>query len=244
MKQLKFYHRRLCISSLIRLAKGVFQTAPVVSNIDFAACMARTARACFTAKIMMHLSVPRAGRCPPLGIVCWPVSGLSSPLCRALLCGALIMLCAVHPTRAIAAQDSVAVVISDFDNFDTSGESANRTAEHAARVQAFAALLRDDLAAQNKFKIVQLTCQHPPCSAARMSPNDLVRAARQAGARLLVYGGIHKESTLIQWGKIEVFDLKKHELVLNKNFSFRGDTDQAFRRAAAFLARYFETLHP
>ena len=77
-----------------------------------------------------------------------------------------------------------------------------------------------------------------------MAPDDLVRAARQSGARLLVYGGIHKESTLVQWGKIEVLDLNKHQLVLNKNFSFRGDTDQAFRRAAAFMARYFEALHP
>ena len=172
------------------------------------------------------------------------LAGLSSWFCRALSCGALIVLCAIHPTRAVAGQGAVAVAISDFDNVDTSGESANRTAEHAARVQSFAAFLRDDLAVQNKFKVVHLTCQNPPCSAAHMSPDDLVRAARQAGAQLLVYGGIHKESTLIQWGKIEVFDLKKQELVLNKNFSFRGDTDQAFRRAAAFIARYFEALHP
>ncbi len=138
----------------------------------------------------------------------------------------------------------MAMAIADFDNSDTSGESADRTAKHAARVQAFAAQLRNALASQKKFKFVQLTCAHPPCSTARMSPDELVRAARQAGARLLVYGGIHKESTLIQWGKIEAFDLKNNKLVLNKNFSFRGDTDLAFRRAAAFIARYFETLHP
>jgi len=155
------------------------------------------------------------------------------------------MLCAVNPMRATADdQGSIAVAIADFDNYDTSGENADRTAEHAARVQAFAALLRNDVAAQKKFNILHLTCAHPPCSAGRMSPDDLVRTARQAGARLLVYGGIHKQSTLIQLGKIEAFDLKTNKLVLNKNFSFRGDTDQAFRRATAFIARYFEALHP
>ncbi|MEJ2375529.1 MAG: DUF2380 domain-containing protein [Pseudolabrys sp.] len=136
----------------------------------------------------------------------------------------------------------VAAAIADFDNFDTSQEDAERTAKHAARVQTFAVLLRDDLAGQKKFKIVQLTCPKPPCSAARMPPNKLVKAARQAGARLLVYGGIHKESTLVQWGKIEAVDLKNDKLVLNKNFSFRGDTDKAFRKAATFIGRYFETL--
>ena len=171
-------------------------------------------------------------------------SAAPTALARALLCGALAMAYVVGSMHTASAANhiSIAAAIADFDNFDTSQEDANRTAKHEARVQTFAALLRGDLAAQKKFKIVQLTCPKPPCSAARMPPNELVRAARQAGARLLVYGGIHKESTLVQWGKIEAVDLKNDKLVLNQNFSFRGDTDQAFRRAATFIARYFETL--
>jgi hypothetical protein len=186
------------------------------SSIDFAACMPRTRRACFAGKMMMHLSVLLTDRHPTLGATYnWRLSDLSTQHCRVLLfCGALTTLCAVNPTRATANQGSVAAAIAGIDNFDTSGEGANRTAEHAARVQAFATLLRNDLAVQNKFTIVQLTCPHLPCSAAHMSPEDLLRAAQQAGARLSIYNGIHKGSTLIQWGKIEVFDLKKHELVL------------------------------
>jgi Protein of unknown function (DUF2380) len=193
----------------------------------------------------MHHFASRAGRRPPFGI-----GPNRRPACptrrhfRAFLCCAIIFICAFNPTRTIASQGSLVVALAAFDNVDTSGEDASRTAAHAARVRAFAGLLRDDLTAQKRFKVVRLTCPHPPCSAASMAPDDLVRAAQQSGARLLVYGGIHKESTLVQWGKIEVLDLNKHRLVLNKNFSFRGDTDQAFRRAAAFMARYFEALHP
>jgi hypothetical protein len=172
------------------------------------------------------------------------LSGARSSLPRALLYGALAITCVVISMRTVraASHTSVATAIADFDNVDTSREDANRTAKHAARVQGFAALLRNDLATQKKFKIVELTCPHPPCSAGRMPPNDLVQAARQRGARLLVYGGLHKESTLVQWGRIEAVDLKKDKLVLNQTFSFRGDTDQAFRRAATFVARYLEAL--
>ena len=174
----------------------------------------------------------------------WRFPGVPIGLSRALLCGALATACIAGSMRTVTAanQAPVTTAIANFDNIDTSREAADRTAKHAARVQAFAALLGSDLAAQKKFKIVQLSCQNPPCSAARMSPKDLVRAARQAGARLLIFGGIHKESTLVQWGKIEAVDLESDKLVLSKAFSFRGDTEQAFRRAATFIARYFEAL--
>jgi len=163
---------------------------------------------------------------------------------RICLCGALAVACLVGSMRTVSAADQapVAAAVADFDNVDTSGEAADRTAEHAARVSAFAGLLRSDLAAQNKFKIVQLACPQPPCSAAHTPPEELMQSARQAGARFLVYGGIHKESTLVQWGKIGVIDLEKDKLVLSKNFSFRGDTDQAFQRAAAFMERYLDAL--
>ena len=47
-------------------------------------------------------------------------------------------------------------------------------------------------------------------------------------------------STLIQWGSVQVFDVQRKELLLHRIFSFRGDTDEAFRRAANFIG---ETLH-
>ena len=40
-------------------------------------------------------------------------------------------------------------------------------------------------------------------------------------------GGIHKMSTLVQWAKAEVIDLRSGQIVLDRLFTFRGDTDQA-----------------
>lgn len=141
-------------------------------------------------------------------------------------------------------QSGIPMVIADFDYYDTSGEVRDQTVQHSTRVQAFASLLRDNLADQGKYTILRLNCPESTCSAGSMAPDELVQAARQAGARLLVYGGIHKMSTLVQWGKVQVVDLAREELLLDRLFSFRGDTDTAFRRAAKFVVETLESVTP
>jgi hypothetical protein len=136
----------------------------------------------------------------------------------------------------------VAMAIADFDNFDTTGEDAERSAAHAGRVKAFADFLRNDIAADARFTIVPLTCGDMPCSPARTRPATFLEAARAAGARYLVYGGIHKQSTLVQWALVHAIDLEKDKLVLERTFSLRGDTDEAFRRAADFIVEYVKKL--
>ena len=134
------------------------------------------------------------------------------------------------------------MTIADFDNFDTAGEDAERSAEHAERVKAFANLLRDDLAGDGRYRLVPLTCPGSPCLAAKTRPADFLQAARNSGARLFVYGGIHKQSTLVQWVLVHAIDLEKDKLVLERTFSLRGDTDEAFRRAADFIVEYVKDI--
>jgi hypothetical protein len=136
---------------------------------------------------------------------------------------------------------AVTAAVADFDNIDSAGEDPARTAEHAARVAGFADLLRNRLSDDAKYKIVSLRCAVSPCSAKSMPGDDLLEAARQAGARILVYGGIHKMSTLIQWAVVQAVDVQTGKLLLDRRITFRGDTDEAFRRAAEFIAPYIET---
>ena len=77
-----------------------------------------------------------------------------------------------------------------------------------------------------------------------MGADDLVAAAQNADAQLLVYGGIHKMSTLITWGSVQVVDVRQKQLLLNRLFSFRGDTDEAFRRAAKFISETLRDMAP
>ncbi len=64
-----------------------------------------------------------------------------------------------------------------------------------------------------------------------------MRAAKSAGAKLLVMGAVHKESTLIQWAKVLVMNVGENRVVLDKLVSFRGNSDEAWTRAEAFIAR-------
>ena len=69
----------------------------------------------------------------------------------------VVLTAGLHQATAVEAQP-VSVTIADFDNFDTAGEGAQRTAEHAERVKAFANLLRIDLAAEGRYRVEQLGC--------------------------------------------------------------------------------------
>ena len=55
-------------------------------------------------------------------------------------------------------------------------------------------------------------------------------------ARLLLYGGVHKMSTLVQFGKAQIVDLESDKVVFDRTITFRGDNAEAWQRAGEFLA--------
>jgi hypothetical protein len=138
---------------------------------------------------------------------------------------------------APAAAAPVTVAVVDFDYLDTSGEPRNQQAEHEARLAQFVRSMRDDIAASGDFRIVSLACDRPPCTAGDTPPAELIARAKQAGARLMLFGEIHKMSTLVEWANTEIVDLAADKLVESKLFTFRGDTDEAWRRAEKFIVR-------
>jgi Protein of unknown function (DUF2380) len=127
------------------------------------------------------------------------------------------------------------VAVADFDYFDTSAEVKDQRAAHEARVLRFTELLRETLGAQGGFHVLPLVCAEPPCTPISMRPDNFIAAGRRSGARFVVFGGIHKMSTLVQWGDIELLDLEADKVLFKQTVTFRGDTDEAYRRAAAFV---------
>jgi hypothetical protein len=128
------------------------------------------------------------------------------------------------------------IAVADFDYKDTSGEVRDQSAEHKARVAHFAELVRENLSAQGDTSVLPFDCPQHPCTPISMGSDDFIAAARRSGARFIVYGGIHKMSTLVQNGLVEVLDLQNEQQVVKRMVSFRGDNDEAFSRAAAFVA--------
>jgi uncharacterized protein YciI len=96
------------------------------------------------------------------------------------------------------------VAIAAFDYADTSGEVRDQRAAHAARLDRLGTDIADALAKSGRFAPASLACQTPPCSAHEMDQDSMVAAARAQHARFVVFGGVHKMSTLIQWGQVDV----------------------------------------
>jgi hypothetical protein len=144
----------------------------------------------------------------------------------------------VEKTRATA------IAVIDFDYVDTSGEARDQRQEHQARLDAFMHELRRNLGEAAKFRLITPTCGQGPCSVADATLNELVVAARKAGADVVLVGGLQKTSTLVQWAKIRAIDVRSERVVLEKLFTFRGDTDEAWRRAETFIFNEIATLQP
>jgi hypothetical protein len=159
------------------------------------------------------------------------------PLQRALRCmGFALCLIAGVARGEGDASPAPKAVVADFSYLDTSGEPRDQTTAHAARLKAFNEKLRADLAEAKTYNLVTLNCQ-AACPPADTSLPGLVKEARRAEADFLIFGAIHKESTLIQWAKVAVVDVRTEQVIADRLVTFRGDSDQAWSRAEAYIAR-------
>jgi hypothetical protein len=125
-----------------------------------------------------------------------------------------------------------AVAVPELDFTDTSGEVRDQTAEHAERLALFAETLRAGLE-EGGVTVVVPDCD---CTPLRTPFEAMAAATRAAGADLLLVGAIQKVSTLIGAGKLTLLDLAADEVVCSRTFSYRGDSAEAWTRAAEFAA--------
>jgi Protein of unknown function (DUF2380) len=127
--------------------------------------------------------------------------------------------------------------VAEIDYVDTSGEVIDQSADHRRRLGAFEASLRSDLTASGKLRSVVLDCPPNACSIGDIDANQLIGKAQAAGADFLLISAFHKVSTLVQWAKFDMIDIKAQKLSFERLVSFRGDNDEAWRRAEAFIVR-------
>ncbi|WP_062227263.1 DUF2380 domain-containing protein [Aureimonas frigidaquae] len=154
------------------------------------------------------------------------------PLRLPLLILAALAAPAVPPAHA--AEPRLAVM--PFDYVDTSGEPTDQTAAHERRMVLFRTLLQDGLGAPGTVDAVELPCTAQGCTPANSRPVDLLESARSVQADYIVLGAVQKMSTLISSGWVNVIDVPSGQVALARKLSFRGDSDEAFERAASFAA--------
>jgi hypothetical protein len=155
----------------------------------------------------------------------------------------LVFPLAFRPLAALAAtpdSQPKAVAVDDFGYLDTSDEPADQTAAHQRRLEAFMSALRGDITADSRFRLVPSSCA-TTCASEGAAFADRMRAASQSGAKILIVGNIHKMSTLVQWARAAAIDTASNRIVFEKLFTFRGDGDEAWQRAEAFVSEEIRT---
>jgi len=134
------------------------------------------------------------------------------------------------------AAEPVTLATAGFDFVDTSGEMRDQTAEHDQRLQALDRTILDSLAAEKNLRTVPLGCGEK-CTVGSAGVEALSRQAVEAGASHLLIGQVRKMSTLVGGVKFAVIDLDTNRPTCDRFLSCRGDTDEAWSRAAVFAAQ-------
>jgi len=136
------------------------------------------------------------------------------------------------------------VAVADFDYQDSSGETRDQTAAHAARLAALKSGIITILANSGELTARALSCPKAPCSADQLDQAAMTAAAHAGHADFVVFGAIHKISSLIQFGEIEVMRVSDGKAVLAKTITFRGDSEDAWQHATDFVGQMLVTaLH-
>jgi hypothetical protein len=142
------------------------------------------------------------------------------------------------PVRQGHAQGEAPVLaVAEIQYTDTSGEVIDQSADHFRRLREFEASLRTDLVASGKVRNVALDCPPNACSVGDINAGQLLDKAQAAGAAYLLISSFHKMSTLVQWAKFDIVDVKTRNVVFNRLVTFRGDNDTAWRHAESFIVR-------
>ncbi len=163
-----------------------------------------------------------------------PVKKPIKPRLLPLALVAAALFCA-HPGRVQA--EAAVMAVAEIQYSDTSGEPTDQRTEHFKRLREFEASLRKDLAAGGKIQNVALDCPPNACSVGDIDADQLLDKAQAAGAGYLLISSFHKVSTLVQWAKFDIIDVKTRKVVFNRLVTFRGDNDTAWRHAESFIAR-------
>lgn len=127
---------------------------------------------------------------------------------------------------------------------DTSGEPTDQSAGHARRLGLLADELAADLSRSGPYRARVLPAPELDRACPSGEAACLLQAARSGGADLVFVGVVHKSSTLILQLFARLVDARTGHDVLSRDLNFRGDTDEAWRRARVFLAAQIRDAPP
>ncbi|MCF3973087.1 DUF2380 domain-containing protein [Paracoccus salsus] len=136
------------------------------------------------------------------------------------------LLIALLPIPALAEQTAILPI----KFLDTSGEARDQQDQHQRRLDILAGTLRDELGNAVLIDAASTaTCQP-------QTTDCLLALGRDAGGDRTLFVVAQKTSTLILQLFANLVDTESGTLIRSRNLNFRGDNDDAWRRAGRFLA--------
>lgn len=147
-----------------------------------------------------------------------------------LMLAACLMLLAPLPALADTA-------ILPVKMLDTSGEAQDQQADHERRMALLAEVLGKELPALLIAPGDLVACQP-------QTTDCLLEATAATGADRALFIVAQKTSTLILQLFVNLVDTRTGELLDSRNLNFRGDNDEAWRRAGLFLAGQIRDAAP
>ena len=152
----------------------------------------------------------------------------------------LLFLVCLFSGSALAAEPT-RIAVFDFELIDTSldGEMKGTSAEEKARLATLAPVLREKLAASNRYIVVDATPVLERAHAQNLQACGGCDAtlAREVGADIALTGTVQKVSNLILNLNIYLRDAKDDRLLQSLSADFRGNTDESWSRALSYLIR-------
>ncbi|WP_374633859.1 DUF2380 domain-containing protein [Paracoccus sp. (in: a-proteobacteria)] len=138
----------------------------------------------------------------------------------------LFALILLLPVAALA--DGLAIL--PVKMLDTSHEAQDQRGDHARRQE----LMRDVLAQEMQGRLIAPGAIAAACP--RETAECLMAMLREDQADQGLFIVVQKSSTLILQAFASLVDVPTGRLILHKELSFRGDNDEAWRRAGRFMA--------
>ena len=158
------------------------------------------------------------------------------------LCALCLIFVLFAPARAEADRPiKIAVFNMELDDFSAGGPIAGESAAETARLERMTGLARQSLAQSGFFEIIDIAAAKDP----RVDEHWLrkcngcdAEAARALGAELSFVGFFRKISVMEQYLELRIRDTRTGELVHASHADLRGETDESWSRALAYLLKH------
>jgi Protein of unknown function (DUF2380) len=156
---------------------------------------------------------------------------------------ALVAALALWGAAVTAAEPLPAIAVIGFELIDDHPDPV-RDADHRRRLAALQAQLQQGLHQRNLYRVVDTAPAQPMIDALRAQNAFLYRCngcladvGQKLGTRLVVVGWVQRVSELILNVNVSVRVAATDEEVLAKSVDMRGNNDESWSRAMAFMLR-------